>query len=211
MKRSLVYRHVLSIPVLVIILAASAACVVFKQEYPERRSFLIDVERPGGPLVMEPLAGSVSLRPFLISQRYKKGEFVYRLSNYQYESDFYNVFFITPEDMILSQTRDWVSESGIFRNVLDSGSVILPDYVIEANIVSLHGDYRNPESPLALIELQFLLVNTSKPESEVVLQKNYVARFPIQEREPESLVAGWNEAFSRIMTHFEKDIQMALE
>ena len=108
-------------------------------------------------------------------------KFVYRFEKLKFESDFYNEFFISPDDMITEQVQQWLSESKIFTLVTDRNSEPPPDCVLEGWITELYGDFRNDRTPNAVMELKFLLLSANKSPGQVLFNKRYRANVPIKE------------------------------
>jgi cholesterol transport system auxiliary component len=187
----------------------AGACVKLKQQYPERRAFVIEAKRPADES-RPPLAESVAVRRFHISRMYEKSEFVYQKGDLRFESDFYNVFFVSPDVMITEQLRQWLKDSGVFGQTVDPVSSIAPAYIIEGSVAKLLGDYRAPDLPKAHIEIQCLLVAADSPTPVAIFQKDYSRIVAIKGSDAASLAVGLNAGFQEILVEFEKDLREAL-
>ena len=75
--------------------------------------------------------GVLKVRRFTVSSHFETQEFVYRKSNSEYASDFYNRFLAPPAAIITQEARQWLSESGVFADVIDSFSIADYDYMLE--------------------------------------------------------------------------------
>jgi len=89
------------------------------RRYVEKRTFLLDVSRDGTVSTAERNV-VLRVRTLRVSPRYEGKGFVYRMANFNYESDFYNEFFTSPDSMITEEVRQWLAESGLFQNPASS-------------------------------------------------------------------------------------------
>ena len=100
----------------------------------------------------------LDVRTFTIDSAFDSKGLVYRTAEFEYETDFYNEFLISPAIMITEKTRTWLLNSGIFKLVLDKASYIDPTHTLQANITALYADRREKK---AVMEIRtFLISNT---------------------------------------------------
>lgn len=179
-------------------------CVSFERSYPEKRYFVIEVKPSEDN---NPDAGQVLSMPYLqISPRYAERGFIYRTSETEYESDFYNQFLSSPAVMITEETRKALAASAKFKHVVGPASPLTANYVLEGSINALYGDFRKPTSPAAVLEIEFFLHNENPGNPGVVLQKRYLKSVPLTEKSPEALARGWSEALEAIAAMFIADL-----
>ena len=195
-----------------LILAAFAAgCPNVNKPYPERTYFLFEVPNPSE--TMTTIQGTtLDINRFSISPRSEGREFIYRTTDLEYKSDFYNQFFRPPNNIMTETVRQWMNQAGLFQDVLTPASQAIANYTIEGNIVELYGDYRNPAAAKAVLSIQFFLIKT--PEDIVVpkilLSKTYTSEKPIEAASPQNLMNGWNLALEDILGEFLKDLSYHL-
>ncbi|MBI2922911.1 MAG: hypothetical protein HYY18_17795, partial [Planctomycetes bacterium] len=151
----------------------------------------------------------LKLRPFQIASRYEGREFVWRKSDLEWETDFYNLFFTAPRQTVTDESRAWLAASGLFEHVLDFSSHVDATHVLEGHIVHLYGDARG-KGAKAVIEVQFFLVDDRATPSVVAFGKAYAEAVGIKEDSPEELVKGWNEGLGRILGALETDLREAV-
>jgi len=197
--------------VLIIILAfiVNGCLKIPKSGYPDKYYFVLDVCRSEG-IVKNPSEAILKIQKLYISPRYEGKSFVYRKGEVNYESDFYNEFFISANDLITEQVCQWFAKSGLFRNVMDVHCLLEPDYILEGKITDLYGDYRKKKAPKAVLEIGFVLFHDVSAHSEMVFQKRYRQEVLLKEISPETLARGWSYALRKILKEFEKDLCMAL-
>jgi hypothetical protein len=184
-----------------------AGCAVFRtSDGPERRQWALEARRSQ---VLAPVdKGALLLvRSFSVSPRYSGQGFVYRNEPSRYQSDFYNEFLISPGAMIAEETRRWIDSAGLFGAVQDQPGQALADFVLEAQVPALYGDYQNPNAPQAVLEIQFFVLDPSPPRATIDLRKSYRHAIPIKDIQTEDLVAGWNQALVHILGELEQDLR----
>jgi hypothetical protein len=188
-----------------LVLIAAAGCIDVKAAYPDRRFYTVEAVRNAES---RPTSAGVLLRMrrFTASKMCDGSELVTRTGESTWESDFYNVLFVPPAQQLGEQTHRWLTASKLPEHVVGAGSVIAETHTLEGHIVSMHGDYRKPESPVAVLELQFLLVRVSTDPAAALMQKSYKQEIPIGKAEPEALVKGWSDGLSRILMALEADL-----
>ena len=145
---------------------------------------------------------------FSIDTTFSTKSLVYRKGQSEYETDFYNQFLIRPDDMITEKTRSWLSESGLFELVLEPGSYTDATYVLEGNIITLYGDFRDKSSPKATMKIRFFLIKLSG--KSVVFAKTYETTSESNERTAESLVEAFDNCLADILSDLEEDLRKQL-
>ncbi len=174
------------------------------------RFYMLQTPRPAAPAVREGTA-VLAVPRFTIDAAYANRGLVYRLDDHRYESDAYNEFLISPTVMITERTRDWLTQSGLFAQVLGSGSGAEPTHRIEANIAVLCGDFRDRNAPKAVIEIRFFLLRTeSGVDPKIIMAKSYGATADVATAGPEGLVAGFDRCLQMILAELEKDLAGAV-
>jgi cholesterol transport system auxiliary component len=191
---------------LVALLALCAACLGIERSYPDRRYFVLDSganTNPSDSSANETLQVST----IRVSPRYADKNFVYRTSDAGYESDFYNQFLIAPAFLITEEVRKGLIGSQVFKYVIGPSSPLQPSYVLEGTVNALYGDFRNADSPRAVLEMEFFLTSEIPAKPGILMQKRYVKSIPLTGRTPEALVKGWNQALEEILTSLEADLK----
>jgi cholesterol transport system auxiliary component len=190
------------------LLAASflfSGCVSIERSYPDKRYFLLEISSKATP--QDPAdSGILQISSAHVSPRYADRNFVYRRSDTRFESDFYNQFLISPGELVTEELRRELSKAGIFKFVVGSANFLAPTHTMETIVNTLYGDFRQLEAPKAVIEIEFFLTQEASP-SGIVFHKLYQRIVPVQERNPEALVKGWNQGFEAISTSLVGDLK----
>jgi len=193
---------------LLLFIALIIGCGGINKSYPERTYYLFEVSEPSNPLT--PVQGTtVEVKRFSISPGNEGKEFVYRTTEIQYLSDFYNQFFRPPSVILTEAVTQWLDQAQVFEDVLNPISQALPIYFIEGNVVELYGDYRNQSAAKAVMKIQFYLLKTSDlgDQPNIVFGKTYESEQPIGSA---TLMNGWNLALEDILGEFLKDLSYYL-
>jgi cholesterol transport system auxiliary component len=194
---------------LLVLLALCAGCVGIERSYPDKRYFVLEVSAnasPSNPTANETLEVS-NIR---VSPRYADRSFVYRTSEAGYESDFYNQFLVAPASLITEEVRKGLTGSQLFKYVISSSSQSQPSYVLEGAVNALYGDFRNADSPRAVLEMEFFLASGIPAKPGILMQKRYPKAIPLTGgRSPDALVKGWNQALEEILTSLAADLKAA--
>jgi cholesterol transport system auxiliary component len=190
------------------LVAACSGCVSLERGYPDKRYFVLEAGgnlSPSNPSANETLQVS-NVR---VSPRYADRSFIYRTSEVGYESDFYNQFLVSPASLITEEIRKDLTASQVFKYVISASSPLQPSYVLEGTVNALYGDFRNANSPRAVLEMEFFLTSEIPAKAGVLMQKRYAKVVPVQGHSPETLVKGWNEALESIVASLVADLKTA--
>lgn len=184
---------------------ALAGCVRLAKPYPHKTFHMIEARREGDArdaLTTETLR----LRSFRVSPKAEGRGFVYETGPGVYESDFYREFFVAPEPMIREIVREWLRDSGLFADVVDSASYAAGDLVLEAALSDLTGDWRDPKAPTARVEMRFVLLRATSSGVDTLLRIDRSAAAPVDPPDPESLPAAWGRAFAELLAGVEEEL-----
>jgi cholesterol transport system auxiliary component len=181
----------------------SCLSLKLKQPYPKKRHFILDVQRPG-PTRQATRWPTLRVRGMNTTPFYEGPGFVYKTGPGEYESDFYNLFFAPPDQMMTEQSRDWLASSGLFDMVVAGQSHMPASCVLEVGIVALHGDFDETQALKAVLALGFTLSDDATGFPKILFHQEFREVVAIPNRSPEALIQGWNEALARILTALEK-------
>ncbi len=172
-----------------------------------RQDFVLQtlpVARPAA----NPVGGVLSLSSCDVSPPFASQALVYRIGPSAFETDPYAGFLVSPDKTLALAIRTWLSRSGLFTNVLDPGSTVPADQLLEVYANELYGDLRVPGHPQAVLSLSFALLNAKKGAGAPALfQKEYSRRLPVDQNTADAIVAGWNQALGQILDEVTSDLQ----
>jgi cholesterol transport system auxiliary component len=184
------------------LLAGAGGCLDLKKTYPEKRSFVLDVGLP------EQEASSnativIKINKFRVSPLFAGRAMVYRIADLQYESDFYNEWFVAPAALVTQQVHHWLSKSsgsqlvGLGMNHAD------PTHVLEGTVTEFYGDFRG--TPRAVFGLELHLLDAMH-EHQLLFRRSYRQEVPLDDRSSEALAHGLTEALRLVLVDIVKDL-----
>jgi len=196
-------KHHIIISILALALIATS-CVKLGGKPVDKKFYRITPVRSGEPT---PDQSDIVLkvRRLAVSDLYNTRELVYQMDGGRIESDFYNMYFVPPSNMLTTELRKWLTASGQFSNIIEPGSMVIPDLTLEGVINSLYGDYSAGE-PVAVVSMQFFLVDESTSENVIVFSRNYEQRVPLTEPDPQALVRAMTTGVQTIFTQLEQEL-----
>jgi cholesterol transport system auxiliary component len=179
-----------------------AGCLNLNKSYPEKRSFVLDV---GTPPQETSLHSTIVLKinKLRVSPLFAGRAMVYRIADLQYESDFYDEWFIAPGALVTQQFHNWLSQSTGFQMVLSGTNHIEPTHLLEGTVTEFYGDFRG--SPRAVLGLE-LQVLDAMHDRHPLLRRTYHQDVPLTDRSPDALARGLTEALRTVLAAFTGDI-----
>ncbi|RKY09162.1 MAG: hypothetical protein DRP66_02895 [Planctomycetota bacterium] len=151
--------------------------------------------------------GVLKVRRFVISSPFETHEFVYRKAESRYVSDFYNRFLSPPAGLITEEVRQWLSESGVFANVVGAFSGVDYDYMLEGDILAVYGDHRGETESNAVMEIEFMLIDEHLKKDIIIFNRKYRSVQPTDDKSASSLAEGLNACLVEILTNLEADLR----
>lgn len=184
-------------------------CFGVTKTFPEKRFFLIETTETK-PLFVTPKPRTFLVRKVFISPRFEGKEFVYRKDNVVYESDFYNGFFIPPSHNFREEFSKSLILSGNFEWDANLHTRLSITHFIEINLSQLYGDFR-AKDPRAVLEFEVVVYEDKDSISSPVFRKTYKQQITMEKKDAESLVIGWNTAFSNAFSEMNSDLSKQLK
>jgi len=199
-------RHAILFLILAVGLT-TAACVKLGGKPLDKRYFQVTPTRSSEP-VETGYDFVLKIRRLSISNLYNTRELVYRGKQGRIESDFYNMFFVPPADMLTTELRKWLRGSNLFSHIIEPGSMVVPGLTLEGVVNSLYGDY-SLDTPAAVVEMQFFIVDEASANNEIVFSSTYAERIPMPESSATALVNAMTQGVQTIYTNLENDLTSA--
>ncbi|WP_374444392.1 ABC-type transport auxiliary lipoprotein family protein [Stella sp.] len=189
----------------VLLLAIAAACSSPLDKPPvEQRFYTLDAPRPEAAAAPAD-APVLAVRRFRASPGYEGRELVFATGDGAFRTDFYNVFFAPPAAMIGDEAREWLDRSGLFRAAVASTSQADPHHALEGSLTAIHGD-RAAGRHRAVLEVQFLLIDTRAANTPILFQRQYRRERPVADGTAAALAGGLNAALAEILGELEGDL-----
>ena len=187
---------------LAVTVAAAAGCLDLKKSYPEKRSFVLDV---GAPQQEAPSIGVIVLKinKFRVSPLFAGRAMVYRVADLQYESDFYDEWFVAPGTLVTQQLQQWLSRSTGIQLVIAGTNHVEPTHLLEGTVTEFYGDFRTDPRAVLGLELQLL---DALHERQPLIRRTYHQDVALSDRSPDAVARGLTEALRVVLVDLAKDI-----
>lgn len=131
-----------------------------------------------------------------IVPQFENSSFVYRVNEFNYFSDYYNAFFVSPVNQIYQCMLRYFGKTKMFSIVVGQNSKLSAQYILNAKILSLYADYRNKMSPKAVIAIKFVLLRYRHGKYHILLNSVYSQNIPLIDKTSKNLVASWSRGLS---------------
>lgn len=182
---------------LFIMIFLNPGCISKSQ--PDKKSFLI---------LIPPLDNSTKndmklrLRRIKISPLFSDKNLIYRRSDNNFESDFYNEFLVNPSSVLHEEIKKALENSNSFAIVVDETSRADANLIGEMTVDSLYADLR--EKPLSVVSITFTLFNE---ENRILYRTFKEQKISLKNSDASEIVSGYGTAFQKILNSILKEIQ----
>ena len=186
---------------LAVFMMCPTGCLDLKKSYPEKRSFVLDV---GAPPQETPANGAIVLKinKLRVSPLFAGRAMVYRVADLQYESDFYDEWFVAPGTLVTQQVHQWLSRSAGFETVVVGTNHVEPTHLLEGTVTEVYGDFR--AAPRAVLGLELHLLDAIHERQ--FFRRTYHQDVPLSDQSSEALARGLTEALRAVLVDVVKDI-----
>jgi ABC-type uncharacterized transport system auxiliary subunit len=134
----------------------------------------------------------------------------YKSASGTYESDYYVRFLAPPTEFLTDRLETWLNEASLFEGVVEPGSSVEHRYILEGEVARLFGDFSDPQSAVAVIETDFVLVDDFEGKGRIVFRKEYRHREPVSSFDAQALAEGWGSALRQLFLQLTADLQSHL-
>ncbi len=193
-----------------LLLPGLLGCARLQKSYPEKNLFMVEC-RCESAVQSDSDAPILEIQRFEVAEPFSGKEMVYRIGPLQYESDFYNTYFVPPASMIGGEVRRCLAGCGAFSQVVGRGSRLKADYLLEAEVTALYGDLSDPMAPKAVVEIAFLLLKPVSGGSEIVLARTWRSETVLEGRGGEALAEGLSVSLGEVMKGLTAEIGMSVK
>jgi hypothetical protein len=143
-----------------------------------------------------------------IAAPFEGRSFVYRTGKFSFERDPYAEFLEPPAEALMSPLREWLRGNGDFSAVVEAGSALKPDTLVEIDVSQLFGDFRQPEHPAAILTVRFVFFDaTNGVPGKAIFQQDYSRSIPLSTPAAAALMDGWERALNEILAQMSADFR----
>lgn len=163
-----------------------------------------------------PVGGRVlRIKSLQVDPLFNGRSLVYRTGEFSYSRDPYAGFLGSPSEVLLAPIAELLRNDGCFSAVVNAGSAVKPDTLVEINVSQLYGDIRKPGNPSAVLAMQITFLDaTNGMPGKAIFQKNYSQTVPMKSATPDALMEAWNQAlkeiFDEMASNFRRQETMSL-
>ena len=179
--------------------ALLAGCGISRPN-PDQSSWLVNPERTAPPRAV-PVKMQLKMGNFSANPPFDGKSLVYRLSENQYEKDFYNVYLVYPRDMVANATRQWLVKSHTFTQVVEQPTTYFPMFQLQGVIDEFYGDYR--DQPTAVVTVQFYASTSFTGDNAIFSSPRITKRVPLKDKSTQALVTGQQQALAEVLQELE--------
>jgi uncharacterized lipoprotein YmbA len=150
----------------------------------------------------------LGIRNLQIAAPFEGRSFVYRTGENSYVRDPYAQFLESPGEELVAPVRERLRANGGFGAVVEAGSVIKPNTLVEVGVSQLFGDFRQAERPAAILTMRFVFFDaTDGVPGKAIFQQEYSQSIPLSTPTAAMLMAGWERALNEILAQVSSDFR----
>jgi cholesterol transport system auxiliary component len=165
----------------------------------DKQSFIFGPP-PAAASQFEPSNRVLGIRSLRVAEPFDGRSFVYRTGEFSYDRDPYAEFMARPAEELILPIGAWFRLSGGFSAVVEPGSGLKPDTLLEIEVVRMYGDFRPGKPPAAVLAMRFMFFDAPDGvPGKVILDREYSRNIPLQSRTAADLMQGWTKALGEIL------------
>lgn len=140
-----------------------------------------------------------------LAAQYDQLFFLYRTSNNQFVTDYYNGFLVSPAEQFDSILVKYLKNHSKFYPITIDVPVAAK-FVLQTKITELYADYHDRNAPKAVFAVHFIMTQSIDGASKILLDRTFRSTCCLQAKTTESLVAGWDYDLQIILHEVAKEI-----
>jgi len=150
----------------------------------------------------------LGIRNLQIAPPFDGRSLVYRTGEFSYVRDPYAEFLELPAEELIAPMRGWLRADGCFSAVVEEGSAVKPNTLVEIGVTQLFGDFRRPERSVAAITVRFVFLDAANGvPGNAILQREYSRSIPLSAPTAAALMKGWNQGLAEILAEVASDLR----
>ena len=193
-------RHVLSCVVLLVFGLLISGC----SQTIDKNSYLMELDKTESAYNFDANKKVLGVDRFYISEKYKGKGFIYKVSESEFKSDYYNEFMIWPEEIIREEVYGWLKSKSVLNVDFIEELKGKADFKLGCRVEKLYVDVSSePES--VVMEIKFVLSKKHDNGYKVVFEKTYLEREEIGSREGSFIVKAYTKSLENIINKFSSE------
>ena len=183
----------------------SAACSIGKP-VPQATTYVVEPAPPTTRFSGAHSSEVVRMGNVRVASAFSGNALVYRTDDVTFTSDPYQAFISDPPAMLGTQMAAWLDRAGPFKAVAQPDSALSANYMLEATVTELYGDFRSGRPAAAVVAMQFALIDLNATGPGLVFSRTISRRIPIDKNSPDGLVRGYGRAVAEILSELAGDL-----
>ncbi|EJC6795637.1 hypothetical protein RGL59_001801 [Vibrio parahaemolyticus] len=141
-----------------------------------------------------------------VESPFNNTQMVFRLSDVSFESDYYNRYITEPSAIIENQIPTSLTRAGVVGSIVPYSAGVATNLILKTVVTKLFGDFRKDQTPTAIMEIQFILVDSSSIRPTIIFDKTIASKVALSEKTPEELAKGLGIALTNIFEELAEEI-----
>jgi len=178
------------------------ACLNLKQPSHKIEFYTFEYDPPQ-VANLKPLPFVIRLERFSVAPEYSSDRIIYRDKSFKRNAYVYFRWRANPSELVTSFLSRDIKQSGLFKAVLSYDSRLPSSHLVEGSVEEFF-EWDAEEIWEAILSVSITLMAENEPgrSERILFQKNYHAREPCKQKNPQALV----EAMSRAMSTISREI-----
>jgi uncharacterized lipoprotein YmbA len=187
---------------------AVAGCSIGKP-IPQAKTYVLESSMSDNVSSVARRPESLRIGRVRVAAAYASNALVYRMDDVRFISDPYSQFIAEPGAMLGDQMAAWLGRAGQFGTVVEPESTRPADYLLEATVTELYGDFRPGRVPAAVLAIRFALIDQTGARPSAILDRTISRRVDLPRASPDALVRGYADALAAILGELCTDLEFA--
>lgn len=175
---------------IIVLCLLTTGCLTKK--YIQHNQYLLNIKAPAATK-LHTKKSTLFVYPIVIRAPFDQLNFLYRINNNQYLTDYYNGFLTSPTQLLYPILMKYLKSEGI--NVVTSMYAGNVDKKLQVEITELYADYRDRAHPTSRTSVNFLVTKQTTGKETILLDKSFALSLPLREKSTANLLRAWEQSF----------------
>lgn len=185
------------------------SCISIKSDYPEINFYNLD-QTATTAAAQQDLEIALMIRDFSIAAEYDSERILTKWEGLRIQRYFYHRWTADPAELITDYFTGTMSRSSVFSSVITPPTVIIPDYILEGEIIEMMAYSSEDEETenYVVLSLKMSLISTdpAKTEENVVMDKVYTTKVQRENEKAATIAPAFSNAASKLSREVLSDI-----
>jgi ABC-type uncharacterized transport system auxiliary subunit len=200
-----IYLLFLSLPILF------GACVSLNQPVKKIEYYMLEYPLPQIK-TLNPLPHVIRMDRFTVAPSYNTSQIIYRDQSFKREAYVYYRWQTNPGAIVTTLLHRDIKNSGLFKAVLDPGSLFSPHYRIEGTVDEFF-EWDTQKAWKAILTVSIILNEKDQKDikNRILFQKTYRKAEICQQKKPKAVAEAMSQALSKISEEMIIDVYDCLK